>query len=32
MTVLLAFPGHAGRSWPLLRWRFVARIEAGVRT
>jgi hypothetical protein len=25
MTVMPAFPGHAGRVWPLLRWRFVAR-------
>jgi hypothetical protein len=25
MTVLSAFPGHAGRAWPLLRWRSVAR-------
>ena len=22
----MAFPGHAGRFWPLLRWRSVARI------
>ena len=21
----IAFPGHAGRSWPLLGWRLVAR-------
>ena len=21
-----AFPGHAGRCWPLLGWRLVARI------
>jgi hypothetical protein len=21
-----AFPGHAGRAWPLPRWRSVARI------
>ena len=21
----IAFPGHAGRAWPLLRWRLVAR-------
>jgi len=25
MTALSAFPGHAGRVWPLLRWRSVAR-------
>jgi hypothetical protein len=25
MTII-AFPGHAGRSWPLLGWRLVARI------
>ena len=25
MTVI-AFPGHAGRRWPLLGWRLVARI------
>jgi hypothetical protein len=25
MTVT-AFPGHAGRCWPLLGWRLVARI------
>jgi hypothetical protein len=25
-TALPAFPGHAGRVWPLLRWRSVARI------
>jgi hypothetical protein len=24
MTIT-AFPGHAGRLWPLLSWRFVAR-------
>jgi hypothetical protein len=23
---LMAFPGHAGRLWPLLGWRLVARI------
>jgi hypothetical protein len=23
---IIAFPGHAGRCWPLLRWRLVARI------
>ena len=23
---ITAFPGHAGRSWPLLGWRLVARI------
>jgi hypothetical protein len=22
---LMAFPGHAGRCWPLLGWRLVAR-------
>ena len=22
----IAFPGHAGRYWPLLGWRLVARI------
>jgi hypothetical protein len=27
MTLLSAFPGHAGRVGPLLRWRFVARIH-----
>jgi hypothetical protein len=27
MTVLSAFPGHAGRVRPLLRWRSVARIQ-----
>ena len=30
MTVLQAFPGHAGRVWPLLCWRSVARISARV--
>jgi hypothetical protein len=25
MTII-AFPGHAGRGWPLLGWRLVARI------
>ena len=25
-----AFPGHAGRSWPLLGWRLVARTRGGV--
>jgi hypothetical protein len=29
MTII-AFPGHAGRSWPLARWRSLARIDAGV--
>ena len=24
----IAFPGHAGRLWPLLGWRLVARIGA----
>ena len=23
----IAFPGHAGRCWPLLGWRLVARIS-----
>jgi hypothetical protein len=23
---MIAFPGHAGRLWPLLGWRLVARI------
>jgi hypothetical protein len=23
---MTAFPGHAGRCWPLLGWRLVARI------
>jgi hypothetical protein len=23
---VIAFPGHAGRYWPLLGWRLVARI------
>jgi hypothetical protein len=27
MALLSTFPGHAGRAWPLLRGRFVARIE-----
>ena len=26
-----AFPGHAGRSWPLLGWRLVARTPASSR-
>jgi hypothetical protein len=26
MTII-AFPGHAGRCWPLLGWRLVARIR-----
>ena len=26
MTII-AFPGHAGRRWPLLGWRLVARIS-----
>ena len=30
MTVLMAFPGHAGRWWPLLRWRSIARIDERV--
>ena len=29
MTVI-AFPGHAGRCWPLVRWRSLARIVTGV--
>jgi len=24
---MTAFPGHAGRYWPLLGWRLVARIS-----
>jgi hypothetical protein len=32
MTLSSAFPGHAGRVWPLLRWRSVARIHEGVST
>ena len=31
MTVLSAFPGHAGRVRPLLRWRSVARTDLEVR-
>ena len=27
---IIAFPGHAGRCWPLLGWRLVARIGAMV--
>jgi hypothetical protein len=27
---LTAFPGHAGRCWPLTRWRSLARIIEGV--
>ena len=30
MTVI-AFPGHAGRAWPLLGWRLVARTFGRVR-
>jgi hypothetical protein len=30
MTLLPAFPGHAGRVWPLLRWRSVARTHPEV--
>jgi hypothetical protein len=26
----IAFPGHAGRGWPLARWRSLARINARV--
>ena len=26
MTTIIAFPGHAGRCWPLARWRSLARI------
>ncbi len=26
----IAFPGHAGRSWPFLGWRLVTRIGEGV--
>ncbi len=25
----MALPGHAGRCWPLPRWRSVARIATG---
>jgi hypothetical protein len=28
--VIIAFPGHAGRSWPLARWRSLADIVAQV--
>ncbi len=28
VTVLMAFPGHAGRCWPLARWRSLARTGA----
>ncbi len=28
---MTAFPGHAGRLWPLLRWRSVARIDERVQ-
>ena len=31
MTVI-AFPGHAGRCWPLARWRSLARIGELPRT
>jgi hypothetical protein len=31
MKLLIAFPGHAGRCWPLLGWRLVARIGAVIR-
>jgi hypothetical protein len=24
-VIRIAFPGHAGRIWPLLGWRLVAR-------
>ena len=27
VATIIAFPGHAGRSWPLLGWRLVARTE-----
>ncbi len=30
-ATLIAFPGHAGRDWPLLGWRLVARIGGRVR-
>jgi diaminopimelate decarboxylase len=30
--LLLAFPGHAGRVGPLLRWRSVARVGGGIVT
>jgi hypothetical protein len=29
MSDVTAFPGHAGRSLPLLGWRIVARIRRG---
>ena len=29
MTIM-AFPGHAGRYWPLARWRSLARINERV--
>ena len=29
MTVM-AFPGHAGRCWPLTRWRSLERIRETV--
>ncbi len=32
MTVSSAFPGHAGRVAPLLRWRSVARTFQEVTT
>ena len=31
-TMFMAFPGHAGRCWPLARWRSLARIGAGTST
>ena len=24
---VIAFPGHAGRVWPLTRWRSLARMQ-----
>ena len=30
MSHTMAFPGHAGRGWPLLGWRLVARISGVV--
>src|SRR5262245_2813300 len=31
-SLFMAFPGHAGRYWPLARWRSLARIGAVSRT
>ena len=30
LATFIAFPGHAGRDWPLLGWRLVARIGGRV--